>query len=193
VVLAMCAGALRRYLDEIDGLPSDPLVAMVPVSLRDPDDDDESAGNAVGLILCNLGTHLDNPLERFELIHRSSEEGKLQLQGVNQMGVLLLGGLTLAPLGAGPLQKLVPGGRPPFNVVISNVPGPKENLYWNGAKLDGSYPASIPVDHQALNITVTSYGDRMGFGLTGCRRSLPSMQRLLEHLETSLAELEDAV
>jgi diacylglycerol O-acyltransferase / wax synthase len=191
VVLAMCAGALRRYLMELDGLPEDPLVAMVPVSLRSPDDDEDS-GNAVGLILCNLGTNVADPLDRFELIHRSTETGKMRLQGLNQAAILLLGAMSMAPLGAGALYRLTPLRKPPFNLVISNVPGPRQPLYWNGAELVGSYPASIPLDGQALNITCTSWADRIGFGLTGCRRSVPSLQRLLEHLETSLQELEAA-
>jgi diacylglycerol O-acyltransferase len=192
VILAMSAGALRCYLLDMDALPDDPLVAMVPVSLRgaEEDEDDEGTGNAVGLILCNLGTHLADPLERFALIHRSSATGKLQLKGLNQTAIMLLGAMSLAPLGLGSLQRVSP--RPPFNLVISNVPGPKERLYWNGAELDGVYPASIPVDGQALNITCTSWHDRVGFGLTGCRRSVPSLQRLLDHLETSLVELEKA-
>jgi len=79
-----------------------------------------------------------------------------------------------------------------FNVVISNVPGPKEPLYWNGARLQGMYPVSIVLDRIALNITVTSYGDSLEFGLIACRRTLPSMQRLLDYLENSMRELEVA-
>ena len=188
VILAMSAGALRRYLMELGELPDEPLVAMVPVSLRTGDDGGE--GNSVGIILCNLGTHLDDPLKRFELVRESSDIGKLQLQGLNQAGVLLLSALSFAPLGLGGVYRFEPLRKPPFNIVISNVPGPRERLYWNGAELDGVYPASIPIDGQALNITCTSYADEMGFGLTGCRRSAPRLQRLLEHLETSLAELE---
>jgi WS/DGAT/MGAT family acyltransferase len=189
VVLAMCSGALRRYLDALGGLPDEPLVAMVPVSLSS---DDRESGNAVGLILCNLGTHLDDPVQRFELIHQSTQAGKLELEGLNQTGILLLSGMSFAPLALGPLFRFEPLRRPPFNIVISNVPGPRRKLYWNGAELDGIYPASIPSDGQALNITCTSYADRMEFGLTGAREAVPSLQRLLDHLETSLLELEKA-
>lgn len=189
VVLAMSAGALRRYLLDHDGLPDRPLVAMVPVAL---DRGADQLGNAVGIILCNLGTHLEDPVERFELIHRSSQTAKLRLEGLNQIGILALSAMSFAPLGLGPLFRFRPLRRPPFNIIISNVPGPRERLYWNGAMLDGMYPASIPVDGQALNITCNSYADRMGFGLTGCRRSVPHLQRLLTHLDGSLAELEKA-
>lgn len=75
-------------------------------------------------------------------------------------------------------------------MVISNVPGPSRPLYWNGAKLEGMYPVSIDMDRLALNMTLTSYNDQVEFGLIGCRRTLPSLQRMLDYLEQGLAELE---
>jgi diacylglycerol O-acyltransferase / wax synthase len=86
----------------------------------------------------------------------------------------------------GGVARLAP---PPFNLIISNVPGPQRPLYFNGARLAGIYPLSIPTVGQALNITVTSYVDNMEFGLTGCRRSVPHLQRLLNHLDDALADL----
>ena len=83
--------------------------------------------------------------------------------------------------------------RPPFNLIISNIPGPRNALYMNGARLRSVYPASIPYHGQALNITFTSYGDDLQFGLTGCRRRVPSLQRILIHLESTLVELESAL
>ncbi|WP_156493421.1 WS/DGAT domain-containing protein, partial [Oleiphilus sp. HI0125] len=77
-----------------------------------------------------------------------------------------------------------------FNVVISNVPGPKKHLYWNGARVEGMYPVSIPLDRIALNITLVSYVDSLEFGFTACRRTLPSMQRLLDYVEQGITELE---
>jgi hypothetical protein len=82
---------------------------------------------------------------------------------------------------------------PPFNIVISNVPGPTEPMYWRGARLDGNYPLSIALDGQALNITVVNNANSLDFGLVGCRRSVPHLQRLLGHLENSLKDLERAV
>ncbi len=189
IVLAMSGGALRRYLIDLDGLPEQPLIAMVPVSLR-KDDDTAGEGNAVGVILCNLATHLEDPEERFALIHESAQTAKMRLKGMTQTGIILFSALTFAPLGLGPLYRFEQLRRPPFNIIVSNVPGPTEPLYWNGARLEGMYPASIPIDGQALNITTTSYAGQMGFGVTGCRRSAPSLQRLLDHLDTSLIELE---
>lgn len=188
VLLGMCAGALRRYLISQDALPDDSLVAMVPVSLRDAGD--ESAGNQVGLILCNLATAHADPARRFEVIRRSMQEGKLRLQGLTPAAVLALSAVAFAPVALGPLMNLPGFRRPPFNVIISNVPGPQAPLYWNGAEMTGIYPVSIPADGQALNITVTTYAGSLEVGLIGCRRTVPSLQRLLEHLEESLVELE---
>lgn len=191
VVLAMCAGALRAYLLDQNALPETPLVAMVPVSLR-TETDDERSGNRVGTILCNLATHLDDPAQRLDAIHDSMTENKkvfTQLPQIQQLALsaFLTGGVALA---------LVPGfvsnAPPPFNIVISNVPGPRVPLYWKGARLDGNYPLSIALDGQALNITLTNNADNIDFGLVGCRRSIPHLQHLLGHLETALKDLERA-
>jgi len=192
VVLAMCAGALRAYMLELGALPDEPLVAMTPVSLR-RDDDDEATGNAVGTILCNLATHLSDAGERLRAIHTSMLRGKELFSGLNQVQATAISAAMMSPV----LLEQVPGGvarlmPPPYNLVISNVPGPENSLYWNGARLQGVYPLSIPLTGQALNITVTSYAGNMEFGLIGCRRSVPHLQRLLTHLEDALADLEKA-
>jgi WS/DGAT/MGAT family acyltransferase len=188
VVLAMSAGALRRYLIDHDALPDAPLVAMVPVSLRTSDA--EGAGNAVGLLLCDLATDCDDPAERLERIVASTTAGKARLQEMSPTQVMATSALAVTP-------RLLPSSllgdanplRPPFNVVISNIPGPTTPLYWNGAELQGVYPLSIPMDGQALNITVTTYVDHVEFGLTGCRQRVPHLQRLLGHLDDTLEEL----
>ncbi len=192
VVLAMCSGALRAYLIEQSGLPETPLVAMVPVSLRTEKDTD-GGGNMVGTILCNLATHLDDPAQRLDAIHSSMSDNKTvfsQLPQIQQfaLSACLTGGIAFS---------LVPGfvaaAPPPFNIVISNVPGPREPMYFKGARLDGNYPLSIALDGQALNITLTNNADHLDFGLVGCRRSVPHLQRLLGHLEDSLKDTERAV
>jgi diacylglycerol O-acyltransferase len=190
VVLAMCASALRTYLLELDALPDAPLVAMTPVSLREEGDDE--GGNAVGTILCNLATHLSDADERLLAIRSSMRAAKGGLKGLNQLQVTALSAAVMGPLAFAQIPGLQAAVRPPYNLVISNVPGPKKPLYWNGARLDGMYPLSIPTKGQALNITVTSYAGQMQFGLIGCRRSLPHLQRLLPALEEALAELEKA-
>jgi diacylglycerol O-acyltransferase / wax synthase len=190
VVLAMCSGALRRYLLDHQALPDQPLVSAVPVSLRSRDDEDETGGNAVGVVLCNLGTHLEQPEARLEMIQRSMRDSKARLEGLSPLAIILLSAVSFGPVALGPLFRYPLLQKPAFNLVISNVPGPKEPLYWNGARLEGIYPVSIPYDGQALNVTVTSYAGSLEFGLIGCRRRVPRLQRLLDHLEDSLAELE---
>ncbi|WP_132113156.1 WS/DGAT/MGAT family O-acyltransferase [Actinocrispum wychmicini] len=193
VVLAMCAGALRRYLLELDALPDRPLISMVPVSLRGKQKRSEASGNSVGAILVNLGTHLADPVERFTQITESAQVAKRSLAELSPLQILALSGLTMAPLAFAPIPGFVNLTPPPFNLIISNVPGAQKPLFWNGAELQGMYPLSIPYDGQALNITITSYAGALNFGLTGCRRNVPHLQRLLTHLEDSLAELEKAV
>ena len=191
VVLAMCSGALRAYLLEHDALPGSPLIAMTPVSLRD--ENSPEATNAVGTILCNLATDLEHPGARLVAIRASMLQGKATLAGLSQMQITALSAVVMAPLLLNSVLDLHKVAPPPFNLVISNVPGPPEPLYWNGARMTGMYPLSIPLDGQAMNITLTSYAGQVQFGIVGCRRSVPSLQRLLIHLEDSLTGLEDAV
>lgn len=188
VVLAVCGSALRNYLISLHALPDKPLIAMVPVSLRR---DDSSEGNQIAMILANLGTEVADPSLRLERVMASVKEAKARYKSMTPAEILNYTALMMAPAGVGLITGLKTGVRP-FNVIISNVPGPKEPLYWNGARLTGQYPVSIPVDQVALNITLTSYVDQFEFGLTACRRTLPSMQRLLDYLENGLRELEVA-
>lgn len=193
VVLAMCSGALRRYLLERGALPEAPLIAMVPVSMRELTEREEIGGNAVTTVLCNLGTHLGDPAARLALIRHSMSQAKTVISEMTPLQSLVVAAMTMAPLGLSPLPGFVDHTRPPFNVVISNVPGPRETMYWNGARLDGIYPMSIAMDGQALNITLASNGDTLDFGVIGCRTRVPHLQRILLHLESTLAELEAAV
>lgn len=188
IVLAICSSALRDYLISQNALPDKPLIAMVPISLRQ---DDSTEGNQIATILANLGTHIADPANRLRIIKASVEEAKARYRQMSAEEILNFTALMLAPTLINLMTGLVPGMQA-FNVVISNVPGPKEPLYWNGAKLEGMYPVSIVLDRIALNITLTSYGDQLEFGLIGCRRTLPSMQRMLDYLENGIRELEVA-
>jgi diacylglycerol O-acyltransferase len=192
VVLAMCAGALRRYLLSMDALPDAPLIAMVPVSLHGEDSGSSEGGNAVGTVMCNLATHLADPGERLLAVNRSMRDGKEALKSMTPTQILLMSAIGMSPLALLPALGLSGSVRPPFNLVISNVPGPREPLYWNGARLDGLYPLSIPMTGQALNITCTSYSHEIAFGLTGCRRTVPHLQHLLGYLDDELAALEES-
>jgi diacylglycerol O-acyltransferase len=194
VVLAMCSGALRRYLLDLHALPDRPLIAMVPVSLhRRANAGGDGGGNAVGAVLCDLGTTIADPAQRLRIVHASMLRGKHSMAGLTQLQALAISALALSPVALAQLLRTHGHARPPFNLIISNVPGPRRQLYWNGARLAGLYPLSVPIDGQALNITCTSYSDQLAFGLTGCRRTVPHLQRLLSHLDAELAALEDAV
>jgi len=188
IVLAMCANALRRYLDEFaGGVPDKPLVAMVPVSIRPKDAD--AFGNGATSVLVNLGTHIADPIKRFETIRTSMADAKalVQTMSFNEMMYYTawMAGPVMVPAMVG-LGAIVPS----VNVVISNVTGPRTPLYWNGARLRGMYPASILFHGMALNITLVSNGGHVDFGIVACRKSLPSIQRFIDFLEEGLAELE---
>lgn len=186
IVLAMCASALRHYLKDLNALPEKPLIAMVPMSLRK---DDSDSGNQVAMILANLATHIEGPVERLNAIKRSVQTSKDRFAGMSQKEILNYLGAVMAPSGLNMVTGLAPKWQS-FNITISNVPGPKTTLYFHGAKLEGMYPVSIVLDGFALNITLNSYVDKLEFGLIACRRTLPHMQRLLDDLEQGLKELE---
>jgi WS/DGAT/MGAT family acyltransferase len=192
VMLAMCAGALRRYMLDLGTLPDRPLVGAVPMSLRARTGESSLGGNAIGLILCNMATDEADAAARLTTIHDSMLKGKAIYHGMSRLQITALSAIPLIPLAIGTIPGLTTITPPGFNVLISNVPGPREPLYWNGARMQGVYPLSIPYEGQALNITVTSYAGSLEFGLTGCRRTVPHLQRLLGLLEESLQELEKA-
>ena len=192
VVLAACSGALRSYLLSFDALPDTSLIAMVPVALRVRDRNRES-GNAVGAVMCTLGTQHADPADRLRTVRRSMKEGKQALAELTPLQIVALTGLGMSPLMLQGLPGYAEVARPPFNLIISNVPGPRTPLYLNGARLDGIYPMSIPYHGQALNITCTSYADELSFGLTGCRRTVPHLQRMLGYLDDELTALEQAL
>ena len=189
-VLAMSAGALRRFLLNHGELPRESLKAMVPVSLRRPGDVDSS--NAVGAISADLATNIADPVKRLQAIKASMEAGKDMFKDLSTteaslfLQLMQLPGLVLMPLGLGTRF-------PPYSTVISNVPGPRQPMYWNGARLEGIYPASIVTEGIAMNITLVTYDQQVDFGIMACRRSLPQVQRFIDYLEDSLVELEDAV
>ncbi|MEE2059932.1 WS/DGAT/MGAT family O-acyltransferase [Rhodococcus artemisiae] len=189
VVLAMCSGALRAFLAERDSLPDESLVAMVPVALRNGKD----SGNDLGVLMCSLGTDRPETAQRLAGVRTSMSEGKKSMSGMSTVSRLAASAVGVAPLALGVLTGNRVLSRPGFNVIISNVPGPDTPLYWNGARVDAVYPLSVPLDGQALNITCTSTDGRIAFGLTACRRTVPDLGTLLDHLDAELVALEHAV
>jgi diacylglycerol O-acyltransferase len=194
VVLAMCGGAVRNYLREVNRLPSASLVSMVPVGLKSRKAESEAGGggNAVGSVMVKLGTDLADPADRLTAIHASMVAGKEALESMTPNQIMAMSALGMTPSIVIPMLRLNGIVRPPFNLIISNVPGPRSTQYLNGARLTGTYPVSVPMQGMALNITCNSYAEDMCFGLTGCRRTVPHLQRLLGYLDEELAALEKA-
>ena len=189
IVLAISATALRRFLIDVNGLPSKPLTAGLPVNIR-PKGDQET-GNAISFIMASLATDIADPKMRLEAIKNSTHSAKEHLQKLPKEALMQYTAMIMAPF----MMQLVSGmgGRMKsvFNLTISNIPGPKETLYYHGAKLEASYPISLIPHGQALNITCLSYADTLNFGFTGCRDSLPSMQNIAVYTGEALQELAD--
>jgi WS/DGAT/MGAT family acyltransferase len=186
IVLYLCGTALRRYLSEHGRLPDRPLTAGIPVNLRQADD--ESTGTAIGMMVAELGTNIASPRERLAAVKRSTTEAKRHLgrlpAGARTYYTLLINGPYIAGLVAG-----LGGHTPvPFNLGISNVPGPPAPLYFNGARLDALFPLSLLLHGNALNITCVSYAGTLNFGLTGARDTLPHLQRLAIYMGDAVEE-----
>lgn len=185
-VLAVCAGAMRRYLMAMNELPKKPLIAFVPMSLRG---DASASGNQISFLLANLGTHLEDPVKRMQLIHDSMNSGKRRFRRMNKAQVINYSAIAYAWEGLNVLTGIFPK-KQAFNLIISNVPGSKQPLYWNGAPLKALYPASVLVDGQAMNITIATYLDKIEFCITACSKLLPRVQDMLGLIEEELSSLE---
>ncbi len=195
VVMSMCSAAVRSFLKERGLLPKESLIAMVPASLRAPDDD--SMNNQVTMIRVDLATEIEDLSERFKAIHASSEAGKAmvrELRPVLNVDVPVMGSPWLMTgvaslIGRSKLINQLPSMG---NVLVSNVPGPPAYLYVAGAKMLHYYPVSIPYHGNALNITVHSYVGQLEFGLTACRRVLSQEEsyELCDRMLEALREIE---
>ena len=190
VVLALCGGALRRFLLQSDKLPDKSLTAGIPVSVRPKDD--EGTGNAISFIVSTLGTDIEDAAERLQAIRASVLHAKAHVQSLPKQAMLQYTMLLMAPTIVTLLTGIGGRTRPMFNITISNVPGPDKPLYFRGAELTAIYPVSIVTHGQALNITCQSYAGTMNFGFTGCHTSVPSLQRLAVYAAEAMQELEAA-
>jgi diacylglycerol O-acyltransferase len=193
VVVAVCAGALRRYLTAHRELPADPLLAMVPVSIRS-EHEKHSFGNRVAAMIAPLGTHLVNPVERLRFCQQGMQGAKEQFHAL-PADLLTDAAQFLPPALAGLAARTIARTRiadyvnPPFNVVISNVPGPRQALYSSGCEMSAMYPVSAITDGVGLNMTVVSYRDTLAFGFLSCRELMPDLWDLATYFQESLAEL----
>lgn len=187
VVLAVCAGALRQLLEEMDARGA-PLTAAVPVSIR-PRHGDET-GTALSFCLANLGTDISDPRTRLRAIHASTQRAKEHLGRLPRSALLPYTSTLMLPFIVEQLSRYAGRLRPMFNVVISNVPGPKTPLYLEGARLESVYPLSVLFHGQGLNITCVRYTDQFSFGFTGCPDVVPWLERMPEYTREALEELE---
>jgi diacylglycerol O-acyltransferase / wax synthase len=193
VVIALCAGALRRRLTSTGDLPTDPLVAYIPVSTRLPDAQDRY-GNAISSIIAPIPTHLSDARERLVFAHetlarakqRASEAPPTLMSDVNDPIPVPMFGIA-----ARGLMELVSSQfvRPPVNLIISNVPGSPVKLACHGAPLLGHYPASLVFDGFTLNMTVVSYEQGLDIGIVGDAQTLPDAWDLMNDIRLELAEL----
>lgn len=191
VFLSICGGALRNYLAALGELPGPSLTAAVPVSLREAGDD--AMGNAIGMVFVPLHSDIADPPSRLKAIHRSVGHAKKLMHKMPADARPAFAAMMAAPyllqlgFGAGLVRY------PACNLGISNVPGPAATLYYGGARIERIHPMSLIFDGQALNITALSYAGRFCLGFTGCRDSLPSMQRLAVMTGEALEALEAAL
>jgi diacylglycerol O-acyltransferase / wax synthase len=184
VVMAICAGALRRYLENKSALPTDPLMAMIPVSIRTGNEPDLWTNRVSGLV-STLPTHIDDPVQRVEAVHDAMEAAKEQFDLVPadvlvEMSQFSPPALATRAARMAASMRIADRMNPPVNVVISNVPGPRSPLYLGEARLKHCYPVSTVADGMGLNMTVQSYVDTMDFGLVSCRELVPDLWDLVD-------------
>jgi diacylglycerol O-acyltransferase len=194
VVTTLIAGALRAWLLERNQLPDRTLVAMCPVSVRDRDGSAGSdIGNKFGLGLCPLGTDIADPAQRLAFVHLAMTNVKKQVatKGSDAMLAVMgpaIGSTVVIPLL--PFGTLLP---PSCNLAISNVPGPRQRMYYNGSHLDEIYPVSSVFDGMGLNVTVCSYADLISVGYVTDADVMPRVAELIPLTEQALTDLEAAV
>jgi diacylglycerol O-acyltransferase / wax synthase len=194
VVLAICAGAVRRWLIEHDELPNSPLVAQVPVSVR-TDEQRGTYGNRIGMMSVPLFTNEADPVQRLRLTHEAMIDAK-ELHKALPAQLLQDATQFIPPAvfarAAQVTFSLAAARRPIWNLVVSNVPGPQSPLYVAGARLCANYPISVITDGMGLNITVMSYDGHMDFGIVADREQMRDVWELIGWLRESLEELTPA-
>ncbi|MFN8101344.1 MAG: wax ester/triacylglycerol synthase family O-acyltransferase [Mycobacterium sp.] len=194
VVTAVVSGALRGWLAAHDALPGRSLIGFCPVSVRVEGEGPQAGhGNLFGLQQCPLGTDLADPAERLERIHRSMQFAKDEVARRGSAATTLLTVPNLLPTFLLSAIPLIPKWRNGYNVPISNVRGPRTDMYFNGAHLDSLYPISTVFDGLGLNATMCSYAETISFGYVAGRNLVPDIATLIPLTETAFAELESAV
>ncbi|HUF98789.1 MAG TPA: wax ester/triacylglycerol synthase family O-acyltransferase [Ilumatobacter sp.] len=195
VVMALCAATLRDYLTIHDALPDEPLIAMVPISVRG-DDEDDLFRNRVAALTCELATDEPDPVKRLLRISRRMADAKERFDAVSADALQDFTQFA-PPAVAGQAMRLFSRMRiadrmkPPVNLIISNVPGPNHPLYSAGAQLKHFYPVSTIADGMGLNMTVQSYNGQLDFGFVGDRDLVPDLWVLIDLLHSSMKQLHE--
>jgi diacylglycerol O-acyltransferase / wax synthase len=193
VVVAICAGAVRRWLIEHDELPAEPLVAQIPVSVR-TDEEVGTYGNRIMLMSTPLFTDEPEPIRRLQRTH-DALDGMKERHRALPANLLQDANHFIPPAVFSRAARVTfrlatsQAGRPTWNLVISNVPGPQFPLYCAGARLVANYPVSVITDGMGLNITVMSYCGSLDFGIVADREQMPDVDKLMGWLRESLEEL----
>ncbi len=192
VVLAICAGGLRRYLSARDELPVKPLVAMAPISVRG---EEEGTGNQVSAMLVSLATDIDNPLDRLAHIRANTQRSKIHAGALpaNKITEFLPSETLAAAARIYTRTRLGGHHRPFFNVTITNVPGPPVPLYVAGARIHSAFGMAPILDGLGLILVVLSYHGRISIGISSCEQIVPDPDNMAECIERSLDELEHAI
>jgi diacylglycerol O-acyltransferase len=192
VVVSVCAGAVRSWLVDHDELPVDPLVVQVPVSVR-TDEQMGTFGNRIMLMSAPLFTNEPDPLRRLEKTHDAllamKEHHKALPAELLQDTNHFIPPAVFARAARATFAISTGRGRPTWNLVVSNVPGPQFPLYCAGAELVANYPVSVITHGMGLNITVMSYRGHMDFGIVGDREQMADLWSMLDRLQEALEEL----
>lgn len=195
VVMAVCSGTLRRYLEKHDALPAESLIAMVPVSVRSGSESD-TYQNRVSALLADLATNEPDPLKRLRRVQQSMNAAKENFAAIPAEALQDFTQFAPPAVAARAMRmysrlRIADRMNPPFNLVISNVPGPSHPLYSAGAPLQHFYPVSALIDGQGLNMTVQSYNGNLDFGFIACRELVPDLWMMIDLLHESMQELID--
>jgi diacylglycerol O-acyltransferase len=193
VVMALCSGALRGYLQDHDCLPKESLIAMVPVSVRSGEET-ETYQNRVSALLADLATNESDPAKRLRRIQQSMNAAKQNLAVIPAETLMDYTQFAPPAIAARAMRmasrlRIADRMNPPFNLVISNVPGPNVPLFMAGAELKHFYPVSALADGQGLNMTVQSYNGNLDFGIIACRELVPDVWKLTDFLQAAMKEL----
>ena len=194
LILAICAGAIRRYLEEREKLPAQPLVANVPISIR-VKDEEQQMNNQISNMFVKIGTHIKNPIERLEFIYEQTSIGKSKHKAVGAKALSKMADAVpfgLANLAASLYSKynIKEFHRPPFNVTITNVPGPQNPLYLKGHKVVGIFGLTPVLDGFGLIIAAFSYNGLVSITTTSDAKTMPDTDKFSRYIRESANELE---